>query len=60
MSFQFDSSLIVVEDTEEEEAAVGDEEEDVTAAEYEGDLEVVQPNEAWQTLKPGKVPEVCW
>lgn len=51
--FQSDSSLIVVENTEDEEAAVGDEEEEMTADGYEGDLEVVQPNEEWQTLRPG-------
>lgn len=49
-----------MENTEDEEAAVGDEEEEATADGYEGDLEVVQPEEEWQTLKPGNVLEVCW
>lgn len=45
-----EGALTVVENTgggeEEEEATVGDED--------EGDLEVVQPTELWQTLKPGQ------
>ncbi|XP_041653618.1 nucleotide exchange factor SIL1 isoform X2 [Cheilinus undulatus] len=46
-----DSALTVVESTdnnEEEEVTMDDEEE-----EEEGDLEVIQPTEEWQTLKPG-------
>uniref|UniRef100_A0A672H2S4 Nucleotide exchange factor SIL1 n=1 Tax=Salarias fasciatus TaxID=181472 RepID=A0A672H2S4_SALFA len=50
--FQSEGALTVVESTdggdeeEEEEATVGDED--------EGHLEVVQPTELWQTLKPGQ------
>ncbi|XP_042371920.1 nucleotide exchange factor SIL1-like, partial [Plectropomus leopardus] len=49
-----DSALTVVENTEGAEAVVGDEEEEVVVDEDEGDLEVIQPNEEWQTLKPGQ------
>lgn len=48
---QSDSSLTVVENTEAGEGAGSDEEEEVTVD--FGDLEVVQPSEEWQTLKPG-------
>lgn len=38
----------------EHEGTAGDEEEEVTVGDGdEGDLEVVQPTEQWQTLKPG-------
>ncbi|XP_006808811.1 nucleotide exchange factor SIL1 [Neolamprologus brichardi] len=51
--------LIVVENTEHE--AVNGEEEDVAVDDVEddeGDLDVVQPSEQWQTLKPGQaVPQ---
>uniref|UniRef100_UPI0037E71C72 nucleotide exchange factor SIL1 n=1 Tax=Semicossyphus pulcher TaxID=241346 RepID=UPI0037E71C72 len=47
-----DSALTVVESTE---GGGGDEEEEVTVdEEEEGDLDVVQPTEEWQTLKPGQ------
>ncbi|XP_030595684.1 nucleotide exchange factor SIL1 [Archocentrus centrarchus] len=50
-------ALIVVENTEHE-GKGGDEEEEVTVGDSddddEGDLEVVQPTEQWQTLKPGQ------
>ncbi|XP_074503968.1 nucleotide exchange factor SIL1 [Sebastes fasciatus] len=49
-----DSALTVVENTEGGEGVVGDEEDEVTIDEDEGDLEVVQPTEEWQTLKPGQ------
>lgn len=49
-----DSALTVVENTEEGEGVVSDEEDEVTIDEDEGDLEVVQPTEEWQTLKPGQ------
>lgn len=48
---QSDSFLTVVENTEAGEGAGSDEEEEVTVD--FGDLEVVQPSEEWQTLKPG-------
>ncbi|XP_010748936.3 nucleotide exchange factor SIL1 [Larimichthys crocea] len=48
-----DSALTVVENTEGGEGAGGDEEE-VTVDEDEEDLEVVQPTDEWQTLKPGQ------
>lgn len=46
-----DSALIVVENSEgcDDEATVVD---DLSEGEY---LEVFQPTEQWQTLKPGKV-----
>ncbi|XP_035860114.1 nucleotide exchange factor SIL1 isoform X1 [Sander lucioperca] len=44
-----DSALAVMENT-----GGGDEEEEVTVEEDEGDLEVVQPTEEWQTLQPGQ------
>lgn len=47
---QSGGDLIVVENPEHE--AVNGEEEDV-AVDDEGDLDVVQPSEQWQTLKPG-------
>ncbi|XP_034739165.1 nucleotide exchange factor SIL1 isoform X1 [Etheostoma cragini] len=43
------SALAVMETT-----GGGDEEEEVTLEEDEGDLEVVQPTEEWQTLQPGQ------
>ncbi|XP_070818804.1 nucleotide exchange factor SIL1 [Chaetodon trifascialis] len=46
-----DSALTVVESTEGAEGVGGDEEE---AMVDEGDSEVVQPTEEWQTLKPGQ------
>ncbi|XP_070769553.1 nucleotide exchange factor SIL1 [Enoplosus armatus] len=45
-----DSALTVVENTE----GGGEEEEEVTVYDDEGDLEVVQPTEEWQTLKAGQ------
>ncbi|XP_068570281.1 nucleotide exchange factor SIL1 [Cebidichthys violaceus] len=47
-----DSALTVVENTEGREGGGADEEAEVTVD--EGDLEVVQPTEDWQTLKPGQ------
>ncbi|XP_044062108.1 nucleotide exchange factor SIL1 isoform X3 [Siniperca chuatsi] len=47
-----DSALTVVENTEGGEEIDGGEEEEVMVD--EGDLEVVQPTEEWQTLKPGQ------
>nr|XP_033488591.1 nucleotide exchange factor SIL1 isoform X2 [Epinephelus lanceolatus] len=49
-----ESALTVVENTEEDDGVVGDEEEEVAVDEDGGDLEVVQPTEEWQTLKPGQ------
>ncbi|KAM9356784.1 nucleotide exchange factor SIL1 [Symphorus nematophorus] len=49
-----DSALTVVENPDGGEGAGGDEEAEVTVDEDEGDLEVVQPTEEWQTLKPGQ------
>lgn len=55
---QSGGDLIVVENAEHE--AVNGEEEDVAVddVEDEGDLDVVQPSEQWQTLKPGKALSV--
>ncbi|XP_071767710.1 nucleotide exchange factor SIL1 [Centroberyx gerrardi] len=50
-----DSALTVVESTEG--GGGGEEEEEATVADEDengGDLEVVQPTEQWQTLKPGQ------
>ncbi len=59
VSVQSDSALTVVENTGGgEEEAGGDVDEEVTVNEDEGDLEVVQPTEEWQTLKPGNVLRV--
>lgn len=55
MSVQSDSALTVVENTEGGEEVGGDEDEEVTVNEDEGDLDVVQPTDEWQTLKPGNV-----
>ncbi|XP_067454645.1 nucleotide exchange factor SIL1 [Thunnus thynnus] len=49
-----ESALTVVENTEGGEGAGSDEDEEATVEEDEGDLEVVQPTEEWQTLKPGQ------
>ncbi|XP_049442566.1 nucleotide exchange factor SIL1 [Epinephelus fuscoguttatus] len=49
-----ESALTVVENTEEDDGVVGDEEEEVAVDEDGGNLEVVQPTEEWQTLKPGQ------
>lgn len=51
---QSGGDLIVVENPEHE--AVNGEEEDVAVDDVEddeGDLDIVQPSEQWQTLKPG-------
>lgn len=51
---QSGGDLIVVENTEHE--AVNGEQEEVAVDDVEddeGDLDVVQPSEQWQTLKPG-------
>ncbi len=53
VSVQSDSALTVVENTEGEEGVGDDEEEEVMVDEDDGVLEVVQPTEEWQTLKPG-------
>lgn len=50
---QSDSALTVVKNAEGRERGGTDEEAEVT--DDEGDLEVVQPTEDWQTLKPGNV-----
>ncbi|XP_054453638.1 nucleotide exchange factor SIL1 [Anoplopoma fimbria] len=49
-----DRALTVVENTEGREGGGADEEAEVSVDEDEGDLEVVQPTEDWQTLKPGQ------
>ncbi|XP_073342715.1 nucleotide exchange factor SIL1 isoform X1 [Pagrus major] len=52
-----DSALTLVENTEgggRGEGGNDDDEEEMTVDEDEGDLEVVQPTEEWQTLKPGQ------
>lgn len=55
LSVQSESALTVVENAGGGEAAGSDEDEEATVDEDEGDLEVVQPTEEWQTLKPGNV-----
>ncbi|KAF3693523.1 Nucleotide exchange factor SIL1 Precursor [Channa argus] len=49
-----DFALTVVENTNEDGGVRDDEEDVVIADEDEGDLEIVQPTEQWQTLKPGQ------
>ena len=63
MFVQSDSALTVVENKEGgggrgEGRDDDDDKEEVTVDEDEGDLEVVQPTEEWQTLKPGNVHEL--
>lgn len=45
----------MVDDPEGDKEAEVDEEVEVTVDEDEGELEVVQPSEEWQTLKPSNV-----
>lgn len=61
MSVQTGSALTVVDNPEGGEGAHRDEEDEATVDE-DGDLEdieVVQPTEQWQTLKPGDVLTLC-
>ncbi|XP_029297621.1 nucleotide exchange factor SIL1 isoform X2 [Cottoperca gobio] len=54
LSQKSDSALAVVENTEGEEGAGGEEGEKLMSEEDEGEFNVVQPTEEWQTLKPGQ------
>lgn len=65
LCLQSDSALTVVENNEgggREGRDDDDDQEAITVDEDEGDLEVVQPTEEWQTLKPGNehdLPVIC-
>lgn len=48
------TSLVVVENVDDVEAG-SDEKEQSSVPDSEGHLEVVQPSDVWQTLKPGNV-----